>query len=114
MLELGPGEEEAHREVGERAAEVADWLVVAGVRSAWIAEAAERRGFPPDHVLRATTNAEAIHAVRTILRTEESTMTPEEDPTASTGAPLDSAWAVLVKGSRGMRMEEVVEGLKGA
>jgi UDP-N-acetylmuramoyl-tripeptide--D-alanyl-D-alanine ligase len=99
MLELGAEEEEAHRQVGGRAAEVADWLVVRGPRSAWIAEEAERLGFPAARVRRAGTNQETVEVVRSIV--------------AEPGDTDTNQWAVLVKGSRGMRMEEVVSGLRG-
>jgi UDP-N-acetylmuramoyl-tripeptide--D-alanyl-D-alanine ligase len=119
MLELGPQEEAAHRQVGERAAEVADWLIVRGRRSSWIAEGATRRGFPPNRIVRVRSNADAVETVRSIAR-------PGADPGESigdrtmTGAKAvsvkpepDVEWSVLVKGSRGMRMEEVVQGLRG-
>ncbi len=44
MLELGAGEEAAHRLVGARAAEVAALLVTVGRRARWIAEAARAGG----------------------------------------------------------------------
>ncbi|MBV9282787.1 MAG: hypothetical protein JOZ41_22150, partial [Chloroflexi bacterium] len=115
MLELGPGEEEAHRQVGERAAEVADWLVVRGERGGWIAEAAARKGLPLDRIARASSNADAVARVRAIVGPS----TGEADPTRTMqgakpgGDEPPVAWSVLVKGSRGMRMEEVVEGLRG-
>jgi UDP-N-acetylmuramoyl-tripeptide--D-alanyl-D-alanine ligase len=100
MLELGPEEEACHREVGERAALVADWLVTRGDRSRWIADEAERRGMPPHRVQRVSDNSAAVAAVREILAHEI-----DGDTTGD--------WSVLVKGSRGMRMEEVVNGLRG-
>jgi UDP-N-acetylmuramoyl-tripeptide--D-alanyl-D-alanine ligase len=96
MLELGPQEEESHRQIGERAAEIADWLVVRGPRSAWIAEAAQQRGLPGNRVIATNSNADAVDAVRHIM------------------APDDGQWAILIKGSRGMAMEEIVQGLEGA
>jgi UDP-N-acetylmuramoyl-tripeptide--D-alanyl-D-alanine ligase len=95
MLELGPLEEEAHREVGQCAAAVADWLVARGQRSDWIADEAARSGMPAGRVRRAADNAEAAQLVREIM-----------------GSPMGEApFAILVKGSRGMRMEEVVTDL---
>ncbi len=96
MLELGQQEEESHREIGERAAEVADWLVVRGPRSAWIAEAAQQHGLPRNRVIATDSNAAAVDAVRHIV------------------APAAGQWAVLVKGSRAMTMEEIVQGLREA
>ncbi|HZU12563.1 MAG TPA: UDP-N-acetylmuramoyl-tripeptide--D-alanyl-D-alanine ligase [Chloroflexota bacterium] len=94
MLELGEGEETAHREVGEYAAAVADWLVARGPRSAGTAEAAARRGMDAGRIVHVDDNQHALEAVQTILRS---------DP---------GKWSVLVKGSRGMRMEEIVHGLE--
>lgn len=134
MLELGPQEAEAHRQVGERASEVADWLVVRGPRSQWIAEGAENRGFPPERIRRAASNADVVDTVRSIVLGAENTnqtrlahtmqrarpdATVSREPSASDSDVTDAgslpttAWSVLVKGSRGMRMEEVVEGLRG-
>ena len=100
MLELGDQEEAAHRSIGARAAKIADWLVVRGDRSTWIAEEALRCGLDPDRVVRTESNAEAAELVR--------------DITARAGESTGSSdWAVLVKGSRGMKMEEVVDALRG-
>lgn len=103
MLELGPFEEQAHREVGERAAEIADWLVVRGERSNWLADAAESRGLPADRVVRARSNLEAVSALERII----------DDAATGESTPSGMDWAILVKGSRGMEMEEVVRGLRG-
>lgn len=96
MLELGSLEERSHREVGARAARIADWLVVRGERSRWLAESAEAGGLPGERVIRAGSNAAAVAAVERIMT-----------------AGADADWAILVKGSRGMEMEEVVAGLRG-
>ena len=44
MLELGPDEERLHREIGDRAARVADGIVAVGRRGRWIADAARAAG----------------------------------------------------------------------
>lgn len=44
MLELGSYEEQGHREVGRRAAQVLDVLVTVGARARWIADEARRAG----------------------------------------------------------------------
>ncbi len=95
MLELGPGEEVSHRLVGQRAAQVVDWLVARGPRSRWIAEEAQRAGLAADRVIRVDTNDDAVRTVRAIV------------------TPGQGEWAILVKGSRGMVMEEIVQGLRG-
>ena len=87
MLELGPLAEESHRHVGARAAEVVDLLVAVGPLSRYAAEAAKGGAlwFEDKAALR-----EALPA---LLR------------------PGD---AILVKGSRGMAMEDVVGWLSDA
>jgi UDP-N-acetylmuramoyl-tripeptide--D-alanyl-D-alanine ligase len=102
MLELGPLEEQAHREIGEEAAQVADWLVVRGERSQWLADAAELSGLPAERVVRAASNMEAVAALERIIEGSE-----------AGSVRSDVEWAILVKGSRGMEMEEVVSGLRG-
>jgi UDP-N-acetylmuramoyl-tripeptide--D-alanyl-D-alanine ligase len=102
MLELGSLEEQAHREVGERAAKVADWLVVRGPRSQWLADSAVLNGLPTERVVRAASNSDAVDALERII-----------EDTAADSAQHAVDWAILVKGSRGMGMEEVVAGLRG-
>ncbi len=91
MLELADLEEAAHREVGCRAALVAQLIVCVGERARWIAEEARACGAPAESVAHVLTKAEAIRVVRERV-TRKST--------------------ILVKGSRGMEMEEVVAGLQ--
>jgi UDP-N-acetylmuramoyl-tripeptide--D-alanyl-D-alanine ligase len=92
MLELGEAEEGSHRAIGEKAAEVAPLVVAFGPRAKSLFEAARAKG------------AEAFHF---------------EDPAAAGGAVellkkrLRPGDLVLVKGSRGMKMERIVEGLTG-
>jgi UDP-N-acetylmuramoyl-tripeptide--D-alanyl-D-alanine ligase len=81
MLELGPYEEEGHREVGRHAAGVLDRLVVVGERARLIGEEAQASG---------------LGWVQFAATKEEVEL--EFDP-------VD--W-VLIKGSRGMRMEDLV------
>ncbi len=91
MLELGELEEESHRRVGARASDVAAAIVAVGERARWIAEEAEESGMPPQHIYRCTSNREAIDILRSLL------------------APGD---VVLIKGSRGMAMEQIVSALQ--
>lgn len=91
MLELGTVEEEAHRKIGARAAEVADLLICVGARARWIAEEAQASGMPADRVHILAENAQAVQLLQTQLQ------------------PGDF---LLVKGSRGMAMEEIVAALQ--
>lgn len=85
MFELGLYEEEGHRVVGQRAAQVAHKLIVVGPRAQTIGLVARDGGL--DDVVVAQTNQTATEA---LLKT------------------LGSGDYVLVKGSRGMAMEEIV------
>jgi UDP-N-acetylmuramoyl-tripeptide--D-alanyl-D-alanine ligase len=90
MLELGYYEQEGHEKVGMRALEVADVLVTVGALGRIIGEAALRWGMPSDQVFMLEDNDEAIPLLKELVR--------EDD-------------VVLVKGSRAMRMEEIVNAL---
>jgi UDP-N-acetylmuramoyl-tripeptide--D-alanyl-D-alanine ligase len=108
MLELGTEEESAHRQVGVWAAGVVDWLVVRGPRAEWIAEGARGAGLPAERIVRTMTNREAADAALSI--------THSKVPALVSGGPSEAppSWTVLVKGSRGMVMEEVVERIRQA
>lgn len=87
MLELGDYEEEGHRLVGLRALDVADVLVTVGALGRRIAIEAIQNGMPRDRVIMCETNAEAIAQLDRLLQ------------------PND---LILVKGSRGLHMEDIV------
>jgi UDP-N-acetylmuramoyl-tripeptide--D-alanyl-D-alanine ligase len=91
MLELGDYEEEAHRLVGRRVAEVADRLIVVGRRARWIADEATRGGMPHQHIAFAESNPEVVALLTELIR------------------PGDY---VLIKGSRGAAMESIVAALQ--
>lgn len=91
MLELGSFEEEGHQIVGRRAAAVLDLLFTTGVRARIIAEAAIASGLSPATVRAFDSKAELVDALRETLRAGD---------------------YVLVKGSRGVRMEDVVDALR--
>lgn len=87
MLELGKLETEGHKKVGVRAAAVVDGLIVVGELGRIIGEAALEAGMTSDDVFFAEDNAQATEHLRAILQPDDT---------------------VLVKGSRGLRMEEIV------
>jgi UDP-N-acetylmuramoyl-tripeptide--D-alanyl-D-alanine ligase len=91
MRELGSHEEEGHRQVGRHAAHVADHLVAVGRVGRLIGEEAITSGMPPANVVFAQGNAQAVDYLKPLLQ------------------PGDH---VLVKGSRGMQMEEIIDRLK--
>lgn len=91
MLELGRHSEEAHRRVGALAARAApDLLIAVGPESRALAEGAVEAGLPAERVLHCPDVPTARERLRAAL-------TPD-------------AW-VLVKASRGIRLEGVLEGL---
>lgn len=87
MLEIGQYATEAHKQVGKRAAEVVDLLFCVGERARFITEGAAKGGLSSDSILGFCESKEA-------------------------GKPLQEALkegdVILVKGSRAMKMEEVV------
>lgn len=91
MLELGGAEERSHHAVGRRAAEVAELLLTVGPRARWIAEAAREAGLPVDSIVVCAGNPEAVAALAPLLKRGDQ---------------------VLVKGSRGMEMEQIVVALQ--
>jgi UDP-N-acetylmuramoyl-tripeptide--D-alanyl-D-alanine ligase len=88
MFELGSYEEEGHRVVGGRAAQVVDKLVTVGPRARWIAEEALTDGMASADVYPVESNTDAIGVLQGLIR------------------PGD---IILVKGSRGMAMETIVD-----
>ena len=90
MLELGSYEEEGHRLVGRRAMDVVELLVAVGPRGRIIGQEASSLGMNPDRVCLCEGNQAAIEFLQETIR------------------PGD---CVLVKGSRGMKMEEIVNAL---
>ncbi len=87
MLELGSYEEKGHQLVGRRAADVVSKLITVGPRAAIIGQEALACGMDGKDVYMVESNEEAVEILRKILK------------------PGDY---VLVKGSRSMRMEEIV------
>jgi UDP-N-acetylmuramoyl-tripeptide--D-alanyl-D-alanine ligase len=91
MLELGSYEEEAHRLVGGRVAEVAEELITVGRRARWIAEEAAECGMPAERISMVGSNAEALTLLQEMVRQGD---------------------YVLIKGSRGAAMEMIVAALQ--
>jgi UDP-N-acetylmuramoyl-tripeptide--D-alanyl-D-alanine ligase len=94
MLELGTYTEEAHRELGKKAGELSmDLLLVLGKEAALVADSAIRHGMGPENARVVKSHREAVSILRQILRKGD--------------------W-ILVKGSRAMEMEKIVNGLREA
>lgn len=90
MLELGSFEEEGHRKVGCRAADVVDLLIVIGPRARFIAEEAQACGLEAASVLVMENNRAAIVYLEKILGAED---------------------IVLIKGSNAQRLAEIISAL---
>ncbi len=89
MLELGEAGPDAHRAVGRAVAELGiDLLVTVGPLAAHMAEGAGQAGMVPDRIVDAGTTSRAAAVLRERAK------------------PGDT---VLIKGSRGMKMEKILE-----
>ena len=88
MLEIGKYSPEAHTRVGKKAAEVADLIFAIGNRAGFIAEGAINAGFDANKIFQFSTSDEARMSVQKEMQ--------END-------------VILVKGSRSMKMEKIVE-----
>ncbi|MEA3408327.1 MAG: UDP-N-acetylmuramoyl-tripeptide--D-alanyl-D-alanine ligase [Chloroflexota bacterium] len=91
MLELGAYEREGHHKVGRYVVDLLDFLVTVGDGGRLIAEGAREAGFDVTRLRAASDNEEALAILEGIIE------------------PGD---AILVKGSRSMKMEMIVEGLE--
>lgn len=91
MFELGEYAVPGHREIGRLAAEMGvNRLIAVGDLAENIASAAWSAGMPADRVQAVADNSEAVSVLEKILDPED---------------------VVLVKGSRGMKMEEIVQAI---
>ncbi len=91
MLELGSSAAELHHQIGTVAAERADWLFTFGPLAAEIARGAVEAGLPDDRVFVAQSRDELVARLLKMLQSGD---------------------RVLIKGSRGMRMEKVTDALR--
>lgn len=92
MLELGAFAKKSHEEVGRRAAQAGAGLLIAvGPHSKDVAAGARRAGLASSHAYALADVEEALPLLKSLLRKGD---------------------LVLVKGSRGMKMERITEGLK--
>ncbi len=92
MLEMGQETENGHRQVGRSVWESGvDFLFTTGIHSAWIAEEALVAGMLPEQVCHFETKDLLINYLKSLVTAGD---------------------AVLIKGSRSMKMERVVEALQ--
>src|SRR5436309_2379880 len=70
MLRLGDFEEEAHRLVGQKAAQCVDYLILRGENATLIAESAHKAGLSSEYIIITSTHEDAAEAVRNAFRDE--------------------------------------------
>ena len=89
MLELGNATDEAHKEIGRTAARLGvNVLITGGALSKYIVEGAAEAGMTKSRLFAAGSHAEAADLLRKHSKNDD---------------------AVLIKGSRGMKMEKILE-----
>ena len=92
MLELGNFTKEAHQRIGQKVSQLSiDFLLAMGEEAPVVVESAIRYGFPTERAQVVGSHSEAVSLLRQIIQNGD--------------------W-ILVKGSRRMAMEKIVEGLK--
>jgi UDP-N-acetylmuramoyl-tripeptide--D-alanyl-D-alanine ligase len=91
MLELGQYELEGHELVGLRAAEVVDLLITVGERSKMIADSACHAGLDKTAIIEVDDAPQVVELLQGLLKAGD---------------------VVLIKGSRGMRMDRIVQVLE--
>jgi len=91
MLEIGKYTLEAHQHIGELVPKVFDFLVTVGARAKFIAEGANQSGMAQKNIFSFDTAEEAGKAVQDLMRTGD---------------------LLLVKASRGIQLDKVVEEIR--
>jgi UDP-N-acetylmuramoyl-tripeptide--D-alanyl-D-alanine ligase len=92
MLELGNFTKEAHQRIGQKVSQLSiDFLLAMGEEAPVVVESAIRYGFPTERAQVVESHSEAVSLLRQIIQNGD--------------------W-ILVKGSRRMAMEKIVQGLK--
>lgn len=91
MTEIGKYAPEAHEEIGRIASNVADVLVTVGPRAKFVAEAARKNGFKKNNIYSFDRVEDSLKPVQDLIRKGD---------------------LILVKASRVMRLEKVVEEIK--
>src|SRR2546421_1137196 len=100
MLRLGDYDEEAHRMVGQKAANCVDFLITRGERAAIMAEAAQAAGLAAKRIIITSTHEDAAKATRSIMAVPGENLQSTDQQAKA---------IVLIKGSEETRMERVTE-----
>jgi len=88
MLELGEKTESGHRQVGQNIDSAVDILFTVGDRARFIADEAKKHGFPKNNIFEFSRSEDAAIRVQEIISKGD---------------------VILIKGSRSIRMEKIVE-----
>jgi UDP-N-acetylmuramoyl-tripeptide--D-alanyl-D-alanine ligase len=91
MLEIGKYTLDVHEEIGHRVAQVFDFLITVGPRAKFIAEGANQNGMKKKNIESFDTADEAKLKVQEILKKGD---------------------VILIKGSRAMELDKVVEEIR--
>ncbi len=67
MVRLGDFEDEAHRLVGQKAAQCVDYLILRGEKATLIAESAHKAGLSSEHIIITSTHEDAAQATKNLL-----------------------------------------------
>lgn len=102
MLELGDFTKQEHERIGEMLVNIADILIVSGVRAKFIGEAVIAKGMNKDNVYFASSSLEAGRKALSVLESEI-----EKDYKAGRSESELGGDLVFIKGSQGARMEKV-------
>jgi len=92
MLELGPSSADLHRQLGRTAAQHCDLLLLLGEQAGEVAGGAREAGMANDRIRLVENHERAIDCLLKIIAADD---------------------RLLLKGSRGMRMEKISAGLRG-
>ncbi len=90
MLELGENSANYHREIGKIAKEYVDIIIAIGYEAKYIVEGAREAGMKEEQLYHYKNNSEAVENINFLLK--------END-------------VIIIKGSRGMKLEEVAEAI---
>ncbi|HEX6479550.1 MAG TPA: alanine racemase, partial [Ktedonobacteraceae bacterium] len=113
MLRLGDYEEDAHRQVAQKAASCVDYLITRGEWATVLAGSARQAGLASERITITSTHEDAAKVAQHLIEGAQDLVPSDRVPSSgdSTGqeGAMHYAPAVLIKGSEETRMERVTE-----